>query len=242
MDFQTDISDEYARQRGNAILSFLLDCVRDGRRIKIERELSTPEIQSYTKLIFSDRLSFTYMVVQFLWPQIVRSAVEGGMSEMVASGIYRNYIQKAQHAKTVQALLDLHHQVFIEYADNVAIAQGDERYSPLVRNCHQYIKEHLYESLTVSEIAEALHFSRSHLSHVYKRETGETLSDRIRKEKISEAMQLLEHSSLTLNDIGHKLGFSSQSHFTDIFRRETRITPHQFRLKPVRNQSLSIQK
>ncbi|WP_337101833.1 helix-turn-helix transcriptional regulator [Paenibacillus sp. YIM B09110] len=234
MDFQTDISDDYARQKGNSVLSYLLDCVRGGRRNQIEKELSSPDFQTHMKLIFSDQLSFTYMVVQFLWPQIVRSAVEGGMSEMEASGIYRNYIHKAQHAKSVQTLLDLHHQVFLEYAGKVAIAQKDNCYSPLVRKCHHYIKEHLYDSLTVSEIAEALHFSRSHLSHVYKRETGETLSDRIRKERISEAMQLLEHTSLTLNDIGQKLGFSSQSHFTDIFRRETRITPHQYRLQPER--------
>ncbi|KQN99892.1 helix-turn-helix transcriptional regulator [Paenibacillus sp. Leaf72] len=232
MDFQTVISDEYARLKGNSILSFLLDCLRGGRRKQIERELSTPEFQTYTKLIFSNQLSFTYMVVQFLWPQIVRSAVDGGMSDMEASGIYRNYILKAQQAKSVQALLDLHQQVFLEYAGNVALAQEDKSYSPLVRKCHHYIKEHLYDSLTVSEIAEALHFSRSHLSHAYKRETGETLSDRIRKERISAAMQLLEHTSLTLNDIGQKLGFSSQSHFTDIFRREMRITPHQYRLKP----------
>ena len=84
-----------------------------------------------------------------------------------------------------------------------------------------YIRDHVYEKLTVNHIAQELHFSRSYLCHIYKLETGQTLSDRIRHEKISEAKFLLQYSSFSLTDIAHKLGFCSQSHFTYVFRKET---------------------
>jgi len=229
MDINTEISDEYAMRRGNAVLSYLLECVRKGNRSEIENKLSSSELLSYTKLIFNNELSFTYMVVQFLWPQIVRAAVDGGMLDMEASGIYRGYMLKAKYASSVQSLLELHHQVFLEYASKVAIAQVDLQFSTLVRKCRHFIKEHLFEPLTVSHIAKALYISRSHLTHQYKKETGESITDLIRREKINESKQLLKHSELSLNEIGQQLGFSSQSHFTEIFRKETGTTPRRFR-------------
>jgi YesN/AraC family two-component response regulator len=225
----TESTGDYTIQRGNVLLSYLLNCVRCGNLTQIETELSASEFLIYTNHMCGDTLSFANSVIHFLWPQIFRAAVEGGLSEMEASRIYLKYKDKSQYASSVQSLLDLHHQVFIEFTSEVATEQEVYQYCPLVRECRLYIKEHLYQSLTLSKISKELHISRNHLAHVYKRATGEMLSDRIRKEKIKESKQLLRNSSLSLNEIGHMLGFSSQSHFTDIFRKETGMTPGKFR-------------
>jgi AraC-like DNA-binding protein len=64
---------------------------------------------------------------------------------------------------------------------------------------------------------------------VYKNETKETIRGRIQHSKILEAKRLLQYSPFSLNDIRHKLGFCSQSHFAGVFRKETGMTPHQYR-------------
>jgi len=73
-----------------------------------------------------------------------------------------------------------------------------------------------------------MHFSQSYVSHKFKDEVGMTLEKYIRIKKIEEAKKLLQ-TNMPLMDIASTLGFASQSHFTDVFKKEIGITPKQFR-------------
>lgn len=55
-----------------------------------------------------------------------------------------------------------------------------------------------------------------------------SLSEFILKEKIS-AAKLLIKKHIPLVQIAESLGFSSQSHFTKQFKRETGMTPNQYK-------------
>ena len=55
-----------------------------------------------------------------------------------------------------------------------------------------------------------------------------TLKDYIIKMKIREAKGLMENSNKTLISISTALGFSSQSHFTRAFKKETGMTPKEY--------------
>jgi AraC-like DNA-binding protein len=124
-------------------------------------------------------------------------------------------------------MLELHRRIFIDFADKVALAKANP--SPLVRKVNRYITGHLYQRLTVGFLAQKLRYSRSHLSHEYKKQTGETILTKIQHEKILEAKRLLLYSSQSLIDIVDRLGFCSQSHFAGIFRKETGMTPRRYR-------------
>lgn len=52
----------------------------------------------------------------------------------------------------------------------------------------------------------------------------------MRKAKTSEAKYFLEESSLRTLEISELLCFSSVNYFTKIFREETGMTPHRYRL------------
>ncbi|WP_368406764.1 helix-turn-helix domain-containing protein [uncultured Ruminococcus sp.] len=62
----------------------------------------------------------------------------------------------------------------------------------------------------------------------FKKQTGIDLSEFIRRKKIQEAERLLE-TDRSLSDIGVLLGFSSQSHFTRVFKEIHGMTPTEFR-------------
>jgi len=216
-----------ALAKGNSMLAFLLDSVRLGNRSDIEALFSDPKYIDVTIVIVGNRFSYADMVFQYLAPQIVLAAVNGGVSWEAASEKYNNYMKKSQHARTVNALLDLSKIMFFDFADEVACV--NHQFLSFVRRCRTYVSEHIYEPLSVQQIADALGISISYLSHLYKQETGETVTDFIRHKKISEAQQMLKYSELSLTDIGGLLGFCSQSHFTDVFRKETGVTPSKFR-------------
>ena len=62
-------------------------------------------------------------------------------------------------------------------------------------------------------------------------ETGESLTDFILKEKTEEAKRLLRYSDKSLTAISNYLGFSSQSHFSRVFKKYTQRTPGEYREK-----------
>jgi AraC-like DNA-binding protein len=218
----------YAKNKGNALLSYLLDCVRRGNCSDIEAAVYNSEYDDMIRLLVGNELSFANTVFQYLLPQVVRVAVDSGMMWMAAKEIYQTYTQKAKQARSVCTLLELYNRMFFDFADSVAHMKEEYQFSWMVRQCRSYINENIYKQLSVCHIAEALQISKSHLSHIYKQETGETISDFIRHMKISKAKQLLQYTLLSLTDVGEKLGYCSQSHFTDSFRKETGMTPSQF--------------
>ena len=92
-----------------------------------------------------------------------------------------------------------------------------------------FVQHHLSEAITTQAIADKLFLSRSYLSRRFKAETGQTLTDFIVGEKVEEAKRLLCYSEKPLNAIGAYLGFSSQSHFSRVFKQITGKTPSEYR-------------
>jgi AraC-like DNA-binding protein len=217
--------DRYANEKGFALESYLLDCVRDGRRGNIEKALDSDHLGEIERLLSND-LYFSRMAFSFIWSKVVYASVEGGAPTLV-SREYIRYYHRLQHSRSVSSILEMHRLFLAECADKVALAKTN--LSPLASKVNRYIASHPYQKLTVGLLAQKLHYSRSHLSREYRKKTGETILAQIQHEKILEAKRLLLYSSQSLIDIWDRLGFCSQSHFTKIFRKETGMTPHRYR-------------
>lgn len=112
----------------------------------------------------------------------------------------------------------------------VHIRDEEQRsYHYLVHRAQDYIYAHMHDEIRVSEIADALHVSPSYLSRSFSRATGKTLKEFLTEEKVYRARNLLINSDVDIASISRYLGFSSQSHFTRVFREQTGVTPAAFR-------------
>ena len=78
-------------------------------------------------------------------------------------------------------------------------------------------------------MAEELYLSRPYLSAKFKRETGQTLTDYILREKTEEAKRLLRWSDKSASAIASYLGFSSHGHFIKVFKKYAGLTPQEYR-------------
>jgi TolB-like protein/AraC-like DNA-binding protein len=74
------------------------------------------------------------------------------------------------------------------------------------------------EQFGVSELADALHMSRSNLLRKVKKETNLSVSQLINQVRLQGAMELLRTSSLTISEVSHQVGFNSVSYFIKCFR------------------------
>ena len=81
------------------------------------------------------------------------------------------------------------------------------------------------EQFGVSELAAAMHMSRSNLLRKVKKQTGLSASQFIRQLRLQEAMGLLRDPSLTVSEISYKVGFGSSSYFIKCFREQYGYPP-----------------
>ena len=74
------------------------------------------------------------------------------------------------------------------------------------------------ENFGVSELAEAMHMSRSNLLRKIKKSTRVSASQFIRQVRLKKAMEILGEKSLTISEVSFQVGFASTSYFTKCFR------------------------
>ena len=94
----------------------------------------------------------------------------------------------------------------------------------MIRRTLVYLQEHYKEKLTVEEIAEALHFSKSYLSHSFKEITRYSLISYINLLRCQNARVMLLAGS-SVSEAAAECGFSEISYFTRVFKKTMGILP-----------------
>jgi AraC family transcriptional regulator len=91
----------------------------------------------------------------------------------------------------------------------------------------EYINEHLYQDVSISEIAGIAQMSQYHFLRLFKQSMGVTPHQYILQCRIDKAKYLLQYSKLSIADIAVRVGFCDQSHLTRYFKRIVGVTPKQ---------------
>lgn len=99
----------------------------------------------------------------------------------------------------------------------------------LVQRVDQYIEQHYAEDITLTALAEIMHYSPSYLSRFYKTSTGTNLMNRVYDVRIAKARELLSHTNLKVNEIAARTGFCSSKYFNRVFKKATGISAAQYR-------------
>jgi AraC-like DNA-binding protein len=81
----------------------------------------------------------------------------------------------------------------------------------------------------VAALASQLNLSPRYLSDLLKQETGKTALELIHISLVNEAKNRLRLDDQRVSDIAYELGFGDLSYFSRLFKRETGITPNQFK-------------
>lgn len=97
------------------------------------------------------------------------------------------------------------------------------------RLTHEVYKLVLNNNTSVDEIAEKLNFSPVYLERIFKKEMGVSIRDVIVKHKLEQAENLLLTTSLSINDIAKRLGYSDTVGLIHLFRKHLDCTPLEFR-------------
>jgi AraC family transcriptional activator of pobA len=99
----------------------------------------------------------------------------------------------------------------------------------LLRTYQARLDEHFRDLHEVSAYAELLHISPGHLSEVVKAQSGKSAIKHLHERLVLEAKRLLCYTPQSLKELAFDLGFSDASYFNRFFKRETGLTPAEYR-------------
>ena len=94
-----------------------------------------------------------------------------------------------------------------------------------VHDIETLLSQTLEDRLTLRGIAQEVGFSAYHVCRLFRRVTGIKLHQYRLRLRIREALTDVLESGRSLTEIAFDAGFSSHSHFTDMFRHEFNATP-----------------
>ena len=117
--------------------------------------------------------------------------------------------------------------------DCVQVISDLRKESPLVtiRFVKRYVKEHLNEDLSLSQISDVTGYNPTYLSRLFKEQTGETLIRYITRKRMDHITKLMRNPQLSMQQIMESAGFTTRSYFNQFIKKETGLTPKQYRMQ-----------
>lgn len=154
------------------------------------------------------------------------AAIDGTGKEMA---LYRSfYVPTLKNAASLEELdvsmaEVLHH--FVDYTFDFS----EIKHSDVIYRIMEYIKSNYSKKITLEEITAQVYLSGPHISGMFRKETGQTISEYIQHVRIEKSKLLLRQTAMSLADIAAMCGFEDQSYFSRVFKKQTGISPKKYR-------------
>lgn len=175
-------------------------------------------------------------------------AVQEGISMQTASGavykynMQRNYVyaylnimleeishKEENYEAVCQNLLEVLLFCMLRN-DNLSIIK--DKNTALNRECTQiknYLDANYAENITLDTLASLTHMNKYYMAHAFASYTGLSPINYLIQKRVQEGKSLLESTTLSIAQVSETLGFSSQSYFSQAFKKATGKTPIQYR-------------
>lgn len=92
-----------------------------------------------------------------------------------------------------------------------------------------YIQDHLYEQLSLEELAQVACFSPYHFHRIFRGMVGETLAAYIRRLRLERAAQRLGQTDRSVTDLAFEAGYENAESFTRAFRDRFGTSPSEYK-------------
>jgi AraC family transcriptional regulator len=101
--------------------------------------------------------------------------------------------------------------------------------SAKLRRAIAFMETHLQEPFDLTQLAQGVGMSEFHFSRLFKKAMGLSPSHHFIRQRVAKAQRLLQETNTSIIEVAMAVGYSSPSHFAQIFRRETGISPRAYR-------------
>lgn len=110
-----------------------------------------------------------------------------------------------------------------------ATLTDENRQTPLLRDCAEWIRINSDRRLTVTAVAEQFGYHCDYLCALFRKMTGETLKRYLDRQRVQYVKNLLVTTNYSVKELASRLGWESESQFNHYFRYHEKISPVQYR-------------
>ena len=141
------------------------------------------------------------------------------------SGQLMKEIEEAENEAQISALVPR----MIRHYCLLVQTYSRERYSATIRDVLNFVDFHYMEPLSLESLALRYSVNKNYLSTRFSKEVGMTLTDYINLTRVRRSLKLLNDSSLSMQDIAERVGFTDANYYTRTFKKIHGTTPHEYR-------------
>lgn len=105
----------------------------------------------------------------------------------------------------------------------------EKRYSDLVSETIDCIRQEYHQELTLKAIADRLHVNGVYLGQCFKNETERSFTQYLNHVRIQKAQQLLLYTNKSINEIAYETGYNTNHYFIKMFKKLNGLSPKEFR-------------
>jgi two-component system response regulator YesN len=109
--------------------------------------------------------------------------------------------------------------------------QDEDLMGGTIRFVKDYIDAHINGDVSLMQLSSVTGYNDTYLSNIFHKQTGELLSKYIVRKKLEMIRNLLTDANLTIEAVAEKAGFNSRPYFNRFIKKETGLTPRNYRMK-----------
>jgi AraC-like DNA-binding protein len=126
-------------------------------------------------------------------------------------------------------LLDIRESSRAPAAPARPAGRSQSRHAQTIALARDFIGQNLGRALTLADIAAHLGMSAYHLSHIFSRESGFSLSSYLTRSRMEKAQAMLADPRVRVSEVAYAVGFSDANYFAKSFRRHAGCSPSEYR-------------
>ena len=159
-----------------------------------------------------------------------KAAEESGLSVITIDEITQKYTQLSSATNNAELQTRYPIDMIVELTKAVHNHKLSlDKYSPPIQRVMEYINLHLGDHISNDDLAANASMSISHLSKVFKKETGGTMTEYIALMRCKKAAGLLKKTDLPVQEISNYVGYSDNNYFVKVFKKIYNLTPSEYR-------------
>ncbi|WDV44376.1 helix-turn-helix domain-containing protein [Clostridiaceae bacterium M8S5] len=156
---------------------------------------------------------------------LVRYVIQAGVDERAAFELADEYIYLVEAATSLDDLYCLSDLIYLNFIQEIKKHKILSIYSKSVTQAINYIDSNIEKNISLNVISKHLNINDKYLSKLFKKETGNTITNYIHYKKIIHAKYLFAYTNMGILEISQQLSFNSQEYFSKVFKQFESISP-----------------